>query len=168
MICTVEPGKRKGKRPRDWKEMRLVAAQAKDSTTTIYGATFGNVDGVGRRLGHCAREAGCGLKSHIHAVGDGAEWIRLRCGEVFGKQGTFLCDFFHASEFLAAAAEGSQGGKADQWRRTQKKRLKRGAFKKVIETLAEYLETEETPEEESPVRNAYRYLTNREDCLNYP
>jgi len=26
MICTVEPGKRKGKRPRDWKEMRLVAA----------------------------------------------------------------------------------------------------------------------------------------------
>jgi len=168
MICTVEPGKRKGKRPRDWKEMRLVAAQAKDSATTTYGATFGNVDGVGRRLGHCAREAGWGLNSQIHAVGDGAEWIRLQCGEVFGKQGTFLCDFFHASEYLAAAAEGSQGGKADQWRRTQQKRLKRGALKKVIETLAEHLETEGTPEEESPVRNAYRYLTNRADCLDYP
>jgi len=168
MICTVEPGKRKGKRPRDWKEMRLVAAQAKDSATTTYGATFGNVDGVGRRLGHCAREAGWGLNSQIHAVGDGAEWIRLQCGEVFGKQGTFLCDFFHVSEYLAAAAEGSQGGKADQWRRTQQKRLKRGALKKVIETLAEHLETEGTPEEESPVRNAYRYLTNRADCLDYP
>jgi len=168
MICTVEPGKRKGKRPRDWKEMRLVAAQAKDSATTTYGATFGNVDGVGRRLGHCAREAGWGLNSQIHAVGDGAEWIRLQCGEVFGKQGTFLCDFFHVSEYLAAAAEGSQGGKADQWRKTQQKRLKRGALKKVIETLAEHLETEGTPEEESPVRNAYRYLTNRADCLDYP
>jgi len=168
MICTVEPGKRKGKRPRDWKEMRLVGAQAKDSATTTYGATFGNVEGVGRRLGHCTREAGWGLNSQIHAVGDGAEWIRLQCGEVFGKQGTFLCDFFHVSEYLAAAAEGSQGGKADQWRRTQQKRLKRGALKKVIETLAEHLESEGTPEEESPVRNAHRYLTNRTDCLDYP
>lgn len=43
MICTVEPGKRKGKRPRQWKEMRLVAAPAKDSVTTVYGATFGSV-----------------------------------------------------------------------------------------------------------------------------
>jgi hypothetical protein len=168
MICTVEPGKRKGKRPRDWKEMRLVAAQAKDSATTTYGATFGNVDGVGRRLGHCSREAGWGLNSQIHAVGDGAEWIRLQCGEVFGKQGTFLCDFFHVSEYLAAAAESSQGGKADQWRRTQQKRLKRGALKKVIETLAGYLESAETPEEEAPVRNAHRYLSNRTDCLDYP
>src|SRR5688572_33464152 len=43
LIRTVEPGKRKGKRPREWKEMRLVAAQAKDSARTIYGATFGKV-----------------------------------------------------------------------------------------------------------------------------
>lgn len=42
LIRTVEPGKRKGKRLRDWKEMRLVAAQAKDSITTLYGATFSN------------------------------------------------------------------------------------------------------------------------------
>ena len=43
MICTVQPGPRKGKRPRQWQEMRLVAAQAKDRTTTVYGATFGSV-----------------------------------------------------------------------------------------------------------------------------
>ena len=55
MICTVAPGPRKGKRPRDWKEMRLVAAQAKDSATTVYGATFGSVEETGRRWGHCAR-----------------------------------------------------------------------------------------------------------------
>ena len=61
MICTVQPGRRKGKRPREWKEMRLVAAQAKDSATTVYAATFGSVEETGRRWGHCAREAGRGL-----------------------------------------------------------------------------------------------------------
>jgi hypothetical protein len=35
LIRTVEPGARKGKRPREWKEMRLVAAQAKDATTAV-------------------------------------------------------------------------------------------------------------------------------------
>src|SRR4029077_4040736 len=109
------------------------------------------VEGVGCRLGHCAREAGRGLNSQIHAVGDGAEWIRRQSEEVFGKKGTFLCDFFHVSEYLAAAAESSQGPKANQWRRTQQKRLKRGAVQKVIETLAGYLEPEGTPEEEAPV-----------------
>jgi len=168
MICTVEAGKRKGKRPRDWKELKLVAAQAKDSLTTFYGATFARVEGVGCRLGHCARKAGWGLNSQIHALGDGAEWIRLQSAEVFGTQGTFLCDFYHVGEYLAAAAESSQRQKAHQWRRTQQKRLKRGAAEKVIQTLADYLEPEGTAEEEAPVRNAHRYLSNRRDCLDYP
>ncbi len=62
MICTVEPGPRKGKRPRDWKEMRLVAAQAQDSATTVYGATFGSVAETGQRWAHCARQAGWGVE----------------------------------------------------------------------------------------------------------
>ena len=49
LIRTVAPGPRKGKRPREWQEMRLVAAQAKGSTTTCYGATFGSVAETGRR-----------------------------------------------------------------------------------------------------------------------
>jgi len=104
MICTVKPGNRKGKRPREWKEMRLVATQAKGRATTVYGATFGSVEQTALRWGHCARDAGWGLNSHIHVVGDGAEWIRLQSLEVFGKQGSFLCDFFHVSEYLGAAA----------------------------------------------------------------
>jgi len=83
MICTVAPGPRKGKRPRDWKEMRLVAAQALGSVTTVYGATFGSVGEAGRRWGHCARQAGWGLNSAIHVVGDGAGWIQLQSQEVF-------------------------------------------------------------------------------------
>jgi hypothetical protein len=168
MICTVRAGKKQGKRPREWKEIRLVAAQAKDSATTVYAATFGRVEEVGRRWGHCARDAGWGLNSQIHAVGDGAEWIRLQSQEVFRKQGNFLCDFYHVSEYLGAAALTCAPSRVNPWRRTQQNRLRRGDHQKVIDALQEHLEPIETPDEEAPVRNGHRYLTNRTQCLDYP
>jgi len=168
MICTVGSGPRKSRRPREWKEMRLVAAQALGSATTVYAATFGSVEATGRRWGHCARAVGWGLNSQIHGVGDGADWIRLQSREVFGDQGSFLCDFFHVSEYLGAAAVQCRGNQADRWRRTQQQRLRRGAVPLVMEALEEHLEPISTPEEEAPVRNGHRYLSNRLDCLNYP
>ena len=148
--------------------MRLVAAQAKDSATTVYGATFGSVEETGRRWGHCTRLAGWGSNSSIHALGDGAEWIRLQCQEVFQSQGTFLCDFYHVSGYLGAAADRCRPQQPDAWRRTQQKRLRRGAIDKVIESMEPFVEPTGTPEEEAPVRNGHRYLTNRLDCLDYP
>lgn len=168
MIRTVQAGPRKGKRPRDWQEMRLVAAQAKDSAMTVYGATFGSVEDTGRRWGHCARQAHWGANSQIHALGDGAEWIRLQTQEVFQRQGTFLCDFYHVSEYLAEAAPVFRPNHPDSWRRTQQSRLKRGAVNKVVATLEPCLEPESTADEDAPVRNSHRYLTNRLDCLDYP
>lgn len=168
MICTVAPGPRKGKRPRQWQEMRLVAAQAQDSATTVYGATFGSVEETGRRWGHVTRAAGWGLNSRIHAVGDGAEWIQLQSREVFGEQAHFLCDFFHVSQYLGAAAPVCRPAQPDQWRRTQQKRLKSGAVPKVMAALAEHLEAEATPDEQAPVRGGHRYLGNRLDALDYP
>jgi hypothetical protein len=168
MICTVKPGPRKGKRPRSYEEIRLVAAQAKDSATTVYGATFGSVEEVGRRWGHCTRDAGWGLNSQIHTLGDGAEWIRLQSREVFGEQGSFLCDFYHVSEYLGAAAPSCRSHHPDQWRHIQQKRLRRGAVPLVLDALEEHLEPPGTPEEEAPVRNGHRYLSNRLDCLDYP
>jgi hypothetical protein len=168
MICTVAPGPRKGKRPRDWKEMRLVAAQALGSVTTVYGATFGSVGEAGRRWGHCARQAGWGLNSAIHVVGDGAGWIELQSLEVFQQQGSFLCDFFHVSEYLGAAAHTCRPQQPQTWRRTQQQRLRRGAVHKVIKALEAHLEPEGTAKEEAPVRNGHRYLNNRRDCLDYP
>jgi hypothetical protein len=168
MICTVVAGKRNGKRPREWQEMRLVAAQAQASATTVYAATFGSVAEVGRRWGHCARDAGWGLNSQIHAVGDGADWIRLQSREVFREQGTFLCDFYHVSEYLGAAASTCAPSRPNPWRRTQQKRLRQGNLQKVMVALAEHLEPAGTPDEEVPVQDAHRYLTNRTDCLDYP
>jgi len=168
MVCTVASGPRKGNRPREWKEIRLTAAQALGSAETFYAATFGQVNEVGRRWGHCARRAGRGLNSQVHALGDGAEWIRLQTHEVFGQQGTFLCDYFHVSEYLGAAAPICRAKAPQRWRRTQQDRLKQGAMAKVVDALAEHLEPPGTPEELAPVRNAHRYLTNRTDCLDYP
>jgi hypothetical protein len=168
MICTVAAGKRSSRRPREWREMRLVAAQAQTSATTVYAATFGNVAEVGRRWGHCARDAGWGLNSQIHAVGDGADWIRLQSKEVFREQGTFLCDFYHVSEYLGAAALTCAPARAHHWRRTQQKRLRRGALPMVMAALEDHLEPAGTPEEEAPVQNGHRYLANRTDCLDYP
>jgi hypothetical protein len=168
MVCTVQSGPRKGKRPREWKEIRLAAAQGLGKAETFYAATFGAVEEVGRRWGHCARRAGWGLNSQVHALGDGAEWIRLQTREVFGGQGSFLCDYFHVSEYLGAAAPTCRAQAPERWRKTQQKRLKRGAVAKVLDALADHLEPADTPEELAPVTNAHRYLTNRTDCLDYP
>ena len=73
MICTVEAGRaRTQARPREWKEMRLSAAQAQGSVETCCAAGFNPVEEAGRRWGHCARDAGWALESRIHVVADGA------------------------------------------------------------------------------------------------
>ena len=168
MICTVEPTKRGTKRPRAWKEMRLSAAQAHGSTQSWYGATFGKVDQVGTRWGHCAQAAGRGLNTKIHALGDGAEWIRIQCQEVFGQQGQFLCDFYHVSEYLAAAAQSCRPDSPKRWRHTQQARLRRGQSAKVIKELHGHLEAQSVTDEQAPVRSAHRYLSNRTLELDYP
>lgn len=168
MICTVEADRpRAGARPRQWKEMRLVAAQAQGSAQTSYAATFGSVAEAGRRWGHCTRAAGWALQSRIHVVADGAEWITLQSREVFGTQASVLTDFFHVSEYLAAAGQVCRPVAPRPWLHTQQRRLKRGALESVFAALEVHLEPESVPDEAAPVRAARRYLGNRQDALDY-
>ena len=102
-----------------------------------------------------------------HVVADGAEWIRLQGNTVFGDQHHMLCDFYHVSEYLAAASKIAAPARSQRWRKTQQSRLKRGASATVIAELACHHEAPDTPQEEAPVSNAYRYLNNRRDCLDY-
>lgn len=148
--------------------MRLAAAQAEGSAQTFYAATLANVDEVGRRWAHCVRDAGWGLQSHIHVVADGAEWIRLQSESLFGDQHQLLCDFYHVSEYLAAASKVADPSRSQRWRTTQQLRLKRGASARVSEELAAHREPPDTPTEQAPVTHAYRYLQNRRDSLDYP
>ena len=94
--------------------MRLVAAEAQGSTTPVYGVTFGDVD-----------DTGWALPSQIHALADGAEWIEKKGREIFGDQLLFTVDFFHLSDYLAAASEKCRPKHPKRWLARQQNRLKR-------------------------------------------
>ena len=117
-------------------------------------------------MAHCARAAGWALESRIHLIADGAEWIWLQAKEVFGDQCDFLLDFYHVSEYLAAAAASCRPSNEKSWLRTQQKRLKRGASPQVLQTLGEHQESAETPEDQAPVRAAIRSLSRRREQLD--
>jgi hypothetical protein len=168
-VCTVGPGRRKGPRPRAWKEIRLSAARAQGALDAHYAAGFHSVAETGQRWGHCARDAGWALESRIHVVADGAEWIALQSREVFGDQADLLVDFYHVSEYLAAAAAVSRPASPRSWLQTQQKRLRRGKPLLVIEAMEPFAEEADTgSDDEPPVRAAIRYLRNRLRCLDYP
>jgi hypothetical protein len=50
------------------------------------------------------RQAGMDELTRIHGIGDGAPWIPEQYEERFGLQGSFLVDFYHLCESVAAAA----------------------------------------------------------------
>ena len=101
-------------------------------------------------------------------MADGAEWIRLQSREVFGEAADVLVDFYHLSEYLAAAAAGCRAQSPRRWLHLQQKRLRRGAWKRVLDTLDPFTEAAATPDEDAPVRAAIRYLSHREQSLDYP
>lgn len=170
IISTIQPGRpRNAKHPREWKEIRLVAAKAKGRAEARYGAGFLTVEETGRRWGHCTRDAGWGLNTRVHVVADGAEWIRKQSHEAFGDQGFFLLDYFHVSEYLAAAAPAAAGKHTPaRWRRIQQKRLLRGAASNVLDDLQKHLEPPAAEDALAPVRAAHRYLSRRTLELDYP
>ena len=162
--------KRKSRQVR-WQEARLAAARAKGSTRTHFGATLeGSVEEAGVRWSQAAKAAGWGLDTRIHAVGDGAPWLCEQAKSHFGAQGSYLLDFFHVSEYLAAAATGLHPGDspaAKAWLCAQQQALKANQNTEVLARLAAASEPAEVAEEDAPVRGAHRYLSNRLDQLDY-
>lgn len=154
-----------------WAEARLAACRAQGSTRTHYGATLhGGVEETGGRWAQAAKAAGWGLDARIHAVGDGAPWLAQQAKAHFGKQGRYLLDFFHVSEYLARAAAGLHPNEpvaAKTWLRAQQRALKAGRSAAVLARLAAASEPALEPEETAPVRCAHRYLANRPDQLDY-
>ena len=158
---------RKGTRPREWKEVRVLAAQNPDKARAVFAATFEDLEQVGALWARAAQLAGWALNSKIHGLGDGAEWIERKLREIFGKDADYLIDYYHLLEYLSAAASTIAPGKEKNWKRTQKRRLRKGQYKKVIAALKQALEPQEASDEEAPVRCAWRYMTNRPNAFNY-
>lgn len=169
MIPLVNPGKsedaRKGKTV-CWSEVRLCCARAQGQATRLYGATLGTLESARSCWYQTAERAGLGEKTFVHGIGDGAPWIFEKFTDNFGSQGEYLIDFYHVTEYLAAAAEKIAGQeKALVWLRKQKARLLMGQISKILRTLVPFQESDSASEK--PVRNAYRYIEQRRDHLDY-
>jgi hypothetical protein len=150
-----------------WQEARLSLAHAQGSVTPRFAATFGEPEVVGEQLRDCARRVGCGLTSRVHSVGDGAPWIVNQVHRVFGRQGTYLVDFYHLSEYLAAAAPRCAPQMPGQWLMQQQAQLKQGNVEEVQAGLVPHLEAPEVADALAPVRCCYRYIANRSGQFEY-
>ncbi len=98
-------GEKRKQRQLGWKEARLCVARDPRSVSGHYRATIGDVERTGGQLVGCVAEAGGGKSTKLHCVADGAPWIVTQVEQRFGSQANFLVDFYHVSEYLAAASE---------------------------------------------------------------
>ncbi len=160
----VSIDERKNKRLR-WAEVRLSLARAPGSASPVYGATLGSVDQAGEQMISGAIKAGAGVETNIHGVGDGAPWIAEQMDRKFGSQASYLIDFYHLCEYLAAAAAVIEDRPA--WLKEQKQRLTENRIDEVLEDLKPYQESAEVGAADAPVRAFHRYVSNRPGQFNY-
>lgn len=165
VLTGTGPDKRKGKKLQ-WREARLCCARSTETLQPLYGATLGSVEVAGWTWEQTARLAGCTPSTHVHGVGDGAPWILNTFQQNFGQQGNYTIDFYHVSEYLAAAAaKVAPPGKEKEWRRRQQARLLENRQSAVLRSLEKALEEESAPE--TPVRAAYQYIDERREHMDY-
>lgn len=150
----------------DYREVRLCAATARGSAEVYYSATFDEVDTLADWWAQSAKAAGMGLNTQVHIVSDGAVWIRTQAENAFGKQSSFLIDFYHVCDYLSEVSQ-SLDCLPEGWFQRQRKRLLEGDLESLFKELKPHLETEEISDAAAPVRRALRYLQNRSDALDY-
>ncbi len=150
-----------------WKEARLVLAHEPGSVTPIFGATLGSVEEAGGRLAVCALEAGAGSQTKFHGVGDGAVWITEQMEAQFGTQAQYLVDFCHLCDYLSAAGEVISASDKPAWMEEKKDWLKDNRWKDVLEALRPFIEPDDIPDPDTPVRACFRYISNRSNFLDY-
>ena len=174
MVPTVQscntPGDRRKNKSVQWSEAKISLAHVAGSKEMSFGATLqGDVQEVGKQLRKCARRAGFGKGHRVHGVGDGAPWIAKQVKKNFGQQGSYLVDFFHVCDYLSAAAQAITPEAAQQqaWLTQQKERLKADGLNALLNELQSNLESADTAEEMAPVRKCWRYLSQRQDQLDY-
>jgi Uncharacterised protein family (UPF0236) len=168
MIPVMQPGggddARQG-RNLFWREVRLCSARPHGQTNALYGASLGSAETAAWLWRATAQSAGLDQQTQVHGVGDGAPWIVDKFQENFGEQGDYLLDFYHVSEYLAAAATVIKPKNPKQWRQRQQGRLLENKVAAVLRALQPHREAETATEQ--PVNAAYQYLHKRRDCLDY-
>lgn len=155
-----------------WQEARLCFARHPYQLTPTFQATIsGGVERAGDLLYRAALEAGFGEKTKVHGLGDGAKWIQDQMNRVFGGQVKYLVDFYHVSEYLAAAGDHSWTSQKKEWLKMNQELLKANGHEKVLKNLSKRLPLKWSPDnndtEDSPVTRCYKYINNRKNFLDY-
>lgn len=166
-IDSTHQGDRRKTRQVRWNEARLGLVYEPGSAQPIYAATTGNADAAGDQLEQCAAVVGMDRVTQVHAVGDGAPWIAEQVDRIFGLQASYLIDFYHLSDYLAAAAKCCA---ADHraWLSEQQHKMKVGAKADVIAELERHQEPASVDDGDAPVRACLRYMRNRPTQFDYP
>lgn len=158
---------RRRSRQVEWREAKLGLVGVVGSTRRRYTATMATAEVAGRYWKQAALQSGAGRATVVHCRGDGAGWIIGQTREQFGEQGRFLVDFYHVSEYLAAAGQALAAEESQGWLTRQQTLLKESRAEEVLEQLAAHREAEESSAGEAPVSRCYRYLAERREYLDY-
>ena len=170
----------KGRRPKAKREVRVALAwqpgQVDDKVVDVHVAPHRRPEFTGDRMYCAALEAGMGDGTHVHGTFDMARWQVLQFEEQFGAQPEHsLCaDFFHAVEYIAAAAKGCQPDpeQVSSWLAMQARRLKEGQRPHILADLREHEckagRCPQTDKDECAVVAARRYLTRNGKYMDYP
>jgi hypothetical protein len=159
-------GDRRRRRHCQWNEWRLCGAQIAGQKSVHYGVSAQGVEHTGRVWAQTVARADWALSTHLDVVSDGAAWIQGQCREHFGNQARFLIDFYHASHYVAQAAQAL--GRPTAWLRQRLGQLKAGQASSVVALLDPHLEASTQADDDAPIRAACRYLTNQANHLDYP
>jgi len=160
--------KRKNKKHM-YREARLSLAYPKGKIDPFYNATLGSTEKAGKQLVDCVKTVGQTKKSRIHCVGDGAPWIVEQISARFGSDATYLIDFYHLSEYIAAAAACCKPEAPREWGNTMKEHMKANNYHILIAALERHME-EVAQKGEDHVCGAlrcYNYIVKRTDQINY-
>lgn len=150
-----------------WKEAKLCFAREHQKIDRVYGAIIGTPEEAGIKWYECAKRAGLASTTHVHALGDGAQWIVEEVENQFGRQAHFLVDFYHLCEYLAGASIWCNVLDPKGWLEEKKAMMKEGKVKKVFSELKGKLEQLEKVEEENGLVKCVRYMEKRLPYMNY-
>jgi hypothetical protein len=159
--------RRKGKKHM-YREARLSLAYPKGKIDPFYNATLGSTEKAGKQLVDCVKAVGQTKKSRLHCVGDGAPWIVEQISARFGSDATYLIDFYHLSEYIAAAAC-CKPEAPKEWCDTMKLHMKANNHHILIEALERHMEeaAQKGDDHVCGALRCYNYIMKRTDQINY-
>lgn len=154
-------------RKTEWCEARLALARAHGSRSTFFSAMIGTVEEAGAQLFKVVKSVGRGSHSLIHGIADGAVWIYDQFDKQFGSNGHFLIDFYHASEYLSAAAVCFDSVSPTKWLHEQQALLKENKIDSVLKTLEGHINKTDQKSHDCGAIKCYRYMENRSGQFKY-